>query len=88
MRFRWIEWNIDHISEHGVECVEVEQIVRQARQPFPREIGDGKFYVIGRGSGGRFLQVIYLLDPDDTVFVIHARPLTNREKKRYRRHLK
>jgi hypothetical protein len=26
------------------------------------------------------VQVVYVLDPDDTIFVIHARPLTDREK--------
>jgi hypothetical protein len=41
--------------------------------------------VQGQGQGGRFLQIIYVLDPADTVFVIHARPLTDREKKRLRR---
>jgi hypothetical protein len=29
--------------------------------------------------------VIYVLDPDETVYVIHARPLTDKEKHRYRR---
>jgi hypothetical protein len=35
--------------------------------------GDEKLLAIGRGSGGRSLLVIYLLDPDDAAFVIHAR---------------
>jgi hypothetical protein len=30
-------------------------------------------------------QVVYVIDPDGTVYVIHARPLTDREKRRYRR---
>jgi hypothetical protein len=34
------------------------------------------------------VQVIYLLDPDDTVFVLHARPLTEREKKQLRKRWK
>ena len=84
MQFRWIDWNRDHIAEHGVETVEAEMAVRNAKPPFPEEIGDDKIIVKGRGIGGRFLQVIYLLDPDDTVFVIHARPLTEREKKQLR----
>jgi hypothetical protein len=37
--------------------------------------------VWGRGRGGRLLQVV--LDDDDTIFVIHARPLTAGEKRRY-----
>ncbi len=47
-----------------------------------------KWIVWGRGSGGRFLQVIFVLDQDKTVFVIHARPLTEPEKRRYRRRKK
>ena len=60
-------------------------VVRQAKPPFPQQVGDEKFFVMGQGRGGRYLQVVYVLDPDDTVFVIHARPLTEKEKKRYRR---
>ena len=60
-------------------------VVRNAKAPFPEEIKNDKVLVKGRGFGGRFLQVIYLLDPDDTIFVIHARPLTEPEKKRLRR---
>jgi uncharacterized DUF497 family protein len=85
MQFRWIEWNRDHIAEHGVSADEAETVVRHMRPPFPRQIGDDKLLVWGRGQGGRILQVIYVLDPDDTIFVIHARPLTEREKRRYRR---
>ena len=85
MQFRWIDWNRDHIAEHGVEPAEAEMVVLNAKPPFPNQIGDDKLYVAGRGFGGRFLQVIYVLDPDDRVFVIHARPLNDREKKRFRR---
>ena len=85
MQFRWIDWNRDHLAEHGVEWEEAERVVRQGRPPFPQQIGDDKLLVRGPGQGGRLLQVIYVLDPDDTVFVIHARPLTGREKKHYRR---
>jgi len=85
MEFRWIAWNHDHIAEHGVGSEEAELVVRNAKAPFPEQLGDDKLLVMGRGSGGRFLQVIYVLDPDDTVFVIHARPLTGREKRRLRR---
>ena len=48
-------------------------------------IEDDKRLVWGRGRGGRLLQVIFVLDDDGTVFIIHARPLTQKEKQRYRR---
>jgi uncharacterized DUF497 family protein len=88
MQFRWIDWNRDHIAEHGVEMEEAEMVVRNAQPPFPEEIEDEKAIVKGRGIGGRFLQVIYLLDPDGTIFVIHARSLTEREKKQLRKRWK
>jgi uncharacterized DUF497 family protein len=80
--FRWIDWNLEHATKHGVTIAEIESVVRSAD---PRHEGDGKFKVIGRGQGGRWIQVIYVYDPDGTVFVIHSRPLTDREKKRARR---
>lgn len=88
MDFRWNDWNIDHIARHGVTPDEAELVVRGAKRPFPRRIDDDKWLVWGRGNGGRFVQVIFVEDDDDTVFVIHARPLTDREKRRYRRRRK
>ena len=82
MEFRWIEWNEDHVQQHGVSPEEAETVVERARTPFPRMIEDDKRLVWG---GGRLLQVIFLLDEDDTVFIIHARPLTQKEKQRDRR---
>ena len=85
MQFRWIEWNRDHIGEHGVDCGEAEKVIEEAKAPFPRKIEEDKWLVVDRGRGGRFLQVIYVVDPDKTVFIIHARPISEREKKKYRR---
>jgi uncharacterized DUF497 family protein len=86
MEFRWNEWNIDHIAEHGVTPEEAEHVIRCARRPYPQAREDDKWRVVGRGRGGRFLQVIYILDPEDSAFVIHARPLTDREKRRERKY--
>ncbi|HMF14512.1 MAG TPA: hypothetical protein VKE94_19485 [Gemmataceae bacterium] len=60
-------------------------VVRDGRRPFPRKIEDDKWLVWGRGRGGRFLQVIFVVDPEETVYVIHARPLNEQEKRRLRR---
>ncbi len=88
MQFRWNPWNIEHIGGHGVTPEEAEAVVEAARKPFPEARADDKWRVVGRGQGGRWLQVIYVLDPEDSVFVIHARPLTDREKRRERRRLR
>jgi uncharacterized DUF497 family protein len=50
--------------------------------------GEDRFLVWGSTADGRFLQVVFVVDEEDSVFVIHARPLTDPEKKRYRRSLR
>ncbi len=88
MLFRWNWWNIEHIAEHGVSPEEAEWVVEPARRPYPEARPDGKRLVLGRGRGDRWLQVIYIYDPQDVVYVIHARPLKDHEKRRARRRLR
>jgi uncharacterized DUF497 family protein len=50
--------------------------------------GGEKYLVWGPTEEGRLLQVVFVIDPESSVFVIHGRPLTESEKKRYRRRKK
>ena len=59
--------------------------MNHARSPFPRRIEDDKRLVWGQTADGTYLQVIYVLDPDDVVFVIHTMPMTDRQKRKLRR---
>jgi uncharacterized DUF497 family protein len=86
--FRWNPWNEEHIGAHNVEVEEAEEVLLRARPPFPLAQDDQKYLVWGPTEAGRLLQVIFVIDPDDTIFVIHARPLTEKEKKRFRRRMK
>ena len=79
--FRWNEWNLDHATIHGCTISEIESIVRRAGRGFPRYIGNGKWLVQARGTGDRMVEVIYVLDSDDTIYVIHAMPLTTRRRR-------
>lgn len=83
--FRWNDWNVEHLARHGVTPEEAENVVMAARQPYPLERPDAKWLVWGRTPDGRALQIVFVLDDDDTIYVIHARDLTTREKQRYRR---
>ncbi len=80
--FRWHEWNIGKVEMHGVSPEEAERVVCNARTPYPRRVEHGKWQVVGRGQGDRFVQVVYTVDPDDTLFIIHAMPLTSRRRRR------
>ncbi len=88
MEFRWNEWNEEHLARHGVSPDAAEEVIRGARAPYPLVQGDERYLVWGSESSGRLLQVVFVIDPDDSIFVIHARPLTDRERKRYRRRRK
>ena len=83
--FRWIKWNRDKIAQHNVDPEEAEYVVDNARQPYPTKVDDEKRLVWGQTHSGRYLQVVYLIDIEESIFVIHARPLTDREKRRLRR---
>ena len=85
MEFRWIQWNLDKVQSHGVTPQEAEYVVEWATNPHPLHREDDKFLVWGPTSAGRLLQIVFLLDEDDTVFIIHARPLTDKERRRRRK---
>ncbi|MCX5683433.1 MAG: hypothetical protein NT049_07100 [Planctomycetota bacterium] len=63
MKFRWNEWNIDHVAEHGVQPREAEGVVEQAREHEWEYEGNGKWLIRGRGLGGQWLQAIFLIAP-------------------------
>ena len=85
MEFRWNDWNLEHVAKHGVTPEECESVVATAKPPFPESGGDEKFRVWAQSESGRYLQVVYVLDEDGTAFVVHARPLTDKEKRRFGR---
>ena len=85
MDFRWNDWNLEHIAKHGIDPNDAELAIESALAPYPTARQDDKWLVWGRGRGGRMIQVVFVLDDDGTVFVIHARPLTDREKQRNRK---
>jgi len=88
VEFRWIEWNRSKVAGHGIAPDEAEWVVQNAAEPYPQYREDDKFVSWGPTPSGRLLQVVYVLDEDDSVFVIHARPLAAREKRRWNRQLR
>ncbi len=83
--FRWNDWNREHVAIQGVAPAEAEYIVDYAAAPYPEQLGDGKWRVRGQTAMGRYLQVIFIFDPDGTVYMIHARGLSDHEKRQLRR---
>ena len=69
----------------GVSPDEAEYVADRAKAPYPEHIGDDKWMVRGQTAAGRYIQVIFILDPEDTLYIIHARGLNDREKRQLRR---
>jgi uncharacterized DUF497 family protein len=87
VEFRWNNWNADHIAAHGISVNEAEYVVQNARKGYPRYQGDGKYLVRGRTVEGEYIQVAFLIEENDALYVIHARPLNAKEKHAFRRGL-
>jgi uncharacterized DUF497 family protein len=88
MNFRWNDWNLGHVGKHGITPAEAQGVILRAGRSQRFRRGDERWAVWGPGTGGRMVQVVFLLDEEDTVYIIHARPLNEREKRRLRRRLR
>ncbi len=79
--FRWNAYNLAKIAMHGVSQDEAEHVVRFAKPPYPqkhkRNAGSGtnSWIVRGRGNSNRKVQVIFLIDEWDYIYIFHAMPI-------------
>jgi hypothetical protein len=67
MVFSWDDANRGHIARHAVTPEEAEDVVRNAKSPFPQTVEGDKLVVWGATESGRYLQVIYVLKTPDEV---------------------
>ena len=90
MEFVWNNKNIAHIAEHGISRQEAEYVVEHAKPPYPQMIGEGKRMVVGQIPSGEYVQVIYVpaRSVPGALYVMHARTLTDEEKRRFRRRMR
>lgn len=67
--FAWDDWNSEHVTKHGSNATSAQYVVEHAEDPFPREIGDGKFLVWGRTAASDYLEVIFVFKiPEELEF--------------------
>ncbi len=78
------ETELPHIYSHDVKEGEVEDVILFPGEDRPGR--EGSRVAIGRTSGGRFLKVIYVPDPEpESIFVITAYDLKGKPLMAYRR---
>jgi hypothetical protein len=87
MRLRFYidpETDEPHIYNHGVDEQEVEDVLRAPGEDRPGR--DGSRVAIGQTGDGRYLRVIYVIDPEPrSLFIITAYDLTGKPLLAYRR---
>ena len=76
---------MQHIGDHGIETADAESVVNKPGRGFPGREGKKKYRAWGQAANGQYLRVVYVFDPPGVVYVIHARPLTDCEKRLLRR---
>ena len=64
------------LSKHRVEWYEVAEIMAQplSARRLATEEGERRYYVTGQTEGGRYLKVVFALEPPDTARIITAFP--------------
>ena len=82
--FQWDQENEDHVAEHGVAVVEVEELIL-FRKPLYQRGREGKYIAYGATEEGRYLFVVFVFKGAERIRVISARDMTNREKRLYKK---
>lgn len=83
----WPADRVAHISRHGVQPEEVEEVcfgealVQRAKSRGKNPV----YYVLGQTSSGRHLFCVIIQFSDGRGFPVTARPMTRKEKERYKR---
>jgi len=83
----WPRDRIEHIARHDVTPEEVEQVcfgqplIQRAKSRGENPV----YYVLGQTEEGRFLFSVVIQFPDGKGYPVTARPMSEKEKRRYRR---
>ena len=83
--FVWPTERIDHIARHGITPEEFEDVCF-GRPLVLRGKSEGQnpiYYVLGQTDAGRCLFCVVIRFPDGKGYPVTARPMTDREKRRY-----
>ena len=86
-RLIWPRERVEHIARHGVTPDEVDEVCF-ASPSVRRSESEGEnpvYYVLGQTRAGRYLFCVVIALPDGNGYPATARPMTEREKRSYRK---
>jgi len=82
--FEWDDYNVNHIAEHGVDPLEVEEVFKN--RPLIRKGRQGLYQAFGQTDEGYYLFVVFRHKGKETARVITARDMDEAERRYYQRH--
>jgi hypothetical protein len=83
--FIWPEDRVDHVARHGLTREEIEEVcfgkafVQRAKSQGRNPV----YYVLGQTAAGRYVFCVVIQFPDGRGYPITARPMTDKERRRY-----
>ncbi len=83
----WPQDRVEHIACHGVIPGEVEQtcfgeaLIRRTKSHGENPV----YYVLGQTDAGRYIFCVIIQFPDGKGYPVTARPMTDKEKQRYKK---
>jgi hypothetical protein len=83
--FIWPEDRIDHIAQHDVTPEEVEEVCfgKAFVQRAKSEGRNPVYYVLGQTEASRYVFCVVIRFSDGKGYPITARPMTDKERRRY-----
>lgn len=85
-KFAWDQENLEHISRHFVDSMEVEQVFDG--KYLVRKTKENKYLVWGQAYSGRYLFIVFRYLGKGKIRVITARDMMDKDKKFYLRRVK
>jgi len=85
--FVWPEDRIEHIADHGVTPEEFEEVCfgESLVLRTKSEGANPVYLVLGQTSDGRYIFCVVIHFPDGNGYPVTARPMTEKEKRRFRK---
>jgi len=89
MKIRELIWpadRVEHIARHGLTPEEVEEtcfspvLVQRGKSQGANPV----YYVLGQTAAGRYLFCVVIQFPEGKGYPVTARPMTDKEKQRYK----
>ncbi len=83
----WDDWNEEHTARHGVEPMEVEEVVAGGMSYVARVRGE-RYGIIGQTDAGRYLTIVVEREMGNVFYVVSARPADLGERRLHARHVR